>query len=138
MRFPIKKGVREVKGDQVDARECYIALLKGEPALKESITIDSLEVWDEGALAVAGPRGELEDVTLNTDTPEGVTRVRADLPEEFKAQLRDFLIRNRDVLAWTHEDMPGINPPMVMHRLNVDRASRPVKHKKRNFALEWN
>lgn len=44
MRFLIKGEVGEVKGDQVVARECYMASLKGEPTLKENMSIDSLEV----------------------------------------------------------------------------------------------
>lgn len=47
MRFPIEEGVREVRRDQVVARECYMASLKGESAPKENMAIDSLEVQDE-------------------------------------------------------------------------------------------
>lgn len=46
----------------------------------------------------------------------------SDLPKDFKR----------------HEDMPGIDPWLVVHRLNVNLASRLVKQKKRKFALEKN
>lgn len=45
--FPMEKGIREIKGDQMTARECYMTSLKGEPAPRENMSIDSLEVRDE-------------------------------------------------------------------------------------------
>lgn len=42
MRFPTENGVREVKGNQVAAWECYMASLKGEPTPKENMSFDSL------------------------------------------------------------------------------------------------
>ena len=43
---------------------------------------------------------------------------------------------NQDVFAWSHEDMPGINPLVIVHRLNVNSASSPIRQKKRVFAQE--
>ena len=40
------------------------------------------------------------------------------------------------VFAWSHEDMPGINPEDIVHVLNVDPTMKPVKQKRRKFALE--
>jgi hypothetical protein len=34
--------------------------------------------------------------------------------------------------------MPGIDPSVISHRLNVDPNYRPVKQKRRNFAPERN
>lgn len=86
MCFPIEKGIREIRGDQVAARECYIATLKGESSTsKKNISIEGLEVRDERAQVIAEPKGELEDIILDTDIPDGITQVGADLPKEFKA-----------------------------------------------------
>uniref|UniRef100_A0A2N9FQA7 Uncharacterized protein n=1 Tax=Fagus sylvatica TaxID=28930 RepID=A0A2N9FQA7_FAGSY len=40
--------------------------------------------------------------------------------------------------AWSHEDMPGINPSIISHKLNVDPSLRPIKQKRRVFAPERN
>jgi hypothetical protein len=40
------------------------------------------------------------------------------------------------VFAWSHEDMPGISPEEIVHVLNVDPNMKPVKQKRRKFALE--
>lgn len=43
-----------------------------------------------------------------------------------------------DVFAWTHEDMPSIDPKIAAHCLNISPEARPVKQKRRNFAPECN
>ena len=48
--------------------------------------------------------------------------------------LATFLRMNQDVFAWSHEDMPGIDPSVIVHRLNVNPASSPIRQKKRVFA----
>ena len=50
--------------------------------------------------------------------------------------LADFLRMNQDVFAWSHEDIPGINPSIIVDRLNVNPASSPIRQKKRVFAQE--
>jgi hypothetical protein len=39
----------------------------------------------------------------------------------------NFLHRNIEVFAWSHEDMPGISPEEIVHVLNVDPDMKPVK-----------
>ena len=34
--------------------------------------------------------------------------------------------------------MPGIPANIIQHRLNVDPEKKPVKQRRRVFALEWN
>jgi len=60
------------------------------------------------------------------------------LSPEIKESLVTFLRNNSDVFAWSHDDMPGINPSVISHRLNVDPNYRPVKQKRRSFAPERN
>ena len=50
--------------------------------------------------------------------------------------LAGFLRMNQDVFTWSHEDMPGIDPSVIVHRLNVNPASSPIRQKKRVFAQE--
>ena len=48
----------------------------------------------------------------------------------------DFLKEHRDVFAWSHEDMPGIDPSVIVHRLNVDPTYKPILQKCCRFNLE--
>ena len=47
-----------------------------------------------------------------------------------------FLRNNQDVFALSHEDMPGIDPSVMVHRLNVSPSFPPIRQKKRVFAQE--
>ena len=51
--------------------------------------------------------------------------------------LTTFLKANQDVFAWSHEDMPGIDPSIMVHKLNVSSSFPPVRQKKQVFAQEW-
>ncbi|KAF5934569.1 hypothetical protein HYC85_030740 [Camellia sinensis] len=53
--------------------------------------------------------------------------------ERLVALLKDF----KDVFAWSYEDMPGINPEIVQHRIPLDPEARPVKQKLRRIRPDW-
>ena len=76
---------------------------------------------------VAEPTGALENISLDEDDPENSTRIGADLEENVKKDLTRFLRENIDVFAWSHEDMPGIDPSVITHCLNVYPSSKPVR-----------
>ena len=55
---------------------------------------------------------------------------------ENSCSLAAFLRMNQDVFAWSHEDMPEIDPSVIVHRLNVNSTSSPIQQKKRVFMQE--
>jgi hypothetical protein len=65
-------------------------------------------------------------------------RVGSQLSPPLKESLVAFLRDNANVFAWSHEDMPGIDPSVLTHRLNIDPSNRPVKQKRRSFTPERN
>ena len=85
---------------------------------------------------VAEPSEALEDVPLDKDDPGKNTRIGADLEGKIKKGLICFLRKNIDMFAWSHENMPGIDPSVIIHRLNVYPSSKPMRQKKRVFAPE--
>ena len=50
--------------------------------------------------------------------------------------LTAFLRDNQDVFAWSHEDMPGIDPSVIVQRLNMSPPFSPIWQKKRVFIQE--
>lgn len=44
-----------------------------------------------------------------------------------------FLRRNIDVFTWKASELQGINPLVIVHRLNMDLAKRPIRQKTRYF-----
>ena len=85
---------------------------------------------------MAEPTKVLENIPLNEDNPKKSTRIGADLKEKIRKDHIHFLRENIDVFAWSHEDMPGIDPSIITHHLNVYPSSKPVQQKKRVFAPE--
>uniref|UniRef100_A0A2N9HNF1 Uncharacterized protein n=1 Tax=Fagus sylvatica TaxID=28930 RepID=A0A2N9HNF1_FAGSY len=130
LKFPTEHGIGEVRGDQIAARECYLASL-GSGGQNQTMSIEEQKI-------LVKPSGELDTVELEDGQPERTTKVGADLPPEMKESLVQFLKDNKDVFAWSHEDMPGINPSIISHKLNVDPSLRPIKQKRRVFAPERN
>ena len=53
------------------------------------------------------------------------------MSEDEQADLLKFLLDNKEVFAWTPKEMPGIDPDVMGHRLNVDPAHKPVVQKGR-------
>jgi hypothetical protein len=82
------------------------------------------------------PVEELESFELG-DSKKTI-RVGSQLSPEIKMALVAFLRRNQDIFAWSHEDMPGIPPSVIVHKLMVDPSHRPVKQRRRSFAPERN
>ena len=85
---------------------------------------------------VAEPIEVLEDIPLEEGNPEKFTRIGTSLKEKTMQDLVQFLRKNIDVFAWSHEDMLGIDPSVITHRLNMHPSSKPVRQKKRVFAPE--
>jgi hypothetical protein len=74
---------------------------------------------------------ELEEFEMGD--PEKRVRIGSQLPHRVKEDLVAFLRRNSDVFACSHEDMPRIDPSVIVHKLNVDPSHRPVKQRRRTF-----
>ena len=65
-------------------------------------------------------------------------KISNQLSPECKEELSQYLRANADVFVWSHNDMNGLNPEVIVYRLNVDPAFKPMKQKKRNFAAKRN
>ena len=95
----------------------------------QTMSVDERRVTTE-------PTEALEDVPLDKSNPKKFTRIGASMAKKTKQDLVHFLKKIMDVFAWSHEDMPGIDPSVITHRLNVYPSSKPVRQKKRVFALK--
>ena len=85
---------------------------------------------------VTEPTEVLEDVLLQENDPEKFTRIGTSMKEKVKKDLIQFLRKSVDVFVWSHDDMLGIDPNVITHRLNVYPSSKPVRQKKKVFAPE--
>ena len=108
------------------ACECYIAMLEMEDH-QQTMCIGEQQTTTE-------PVEELEEVVLDESRPGRTTRMGTLASPMIHQDLAGFLRMNQDVSAWSHEDMPRIDPSVIVHRLNVNSASSPIRQKKRVFA----
>ena len=44
-----------------------------------------------------------------------------------KEDLIHLIVEYLDVFAWNYEDMPGLDPQVAMHHLNINLDAKPVK-----------
>ena len=72
------------------------------------------------------------------EKPERTLSIGAELSKEIREELITFLSNNLDCFAWSHEDMTGISPKVIVHQLNVDLSFKAVRQKRRKFAPERN
>ena len=121
-----------VRGDQQVATECYSASVKQKAV--DNVYMDELDMRDE-VLTRPEPSEELEPVSLDDDL-EHLAYIGSKLAEDLKGLLTQFLKHNKDVFAWKQADMGGIDPTVITHRLNASPSFKPVKQKRRSFALE--
>ena len=126
VKFSTDNGVGEVKGNQVLARECYQAVL----AAKENHTW-MIEEKDEDKVEA------LKVVKLVEGQVTKTTRIGTTLSPKMRAKLVQFLKENLDVFTWSHEDMSGIAPEIIQHKLNVNPDKKPVQQRRRVFTPEW-
>ena len=59
-----------------------------------------------------------EDVNLGTPEEPKITKVSASLSSQEKQESTEFLKRNVQIFAWSYEDMLGLDPALVEHRLH--------------------
>ena len=111
-------GVRELRENQVAVRECYIAMIEMEDQ-QQTMCIREQRV-------IAEPIEELEEVNLDDARPERTTRIGTLASWPVRQALTTFLKTNQDVFTWSHKDMPGINPSIMVHKLNISSLIPPV------------
>ena len=83
---------------------------------------------------VTKPIEKLEEIPFDDSKPDQTTQIGTLASLEICQALTPFLKDNRDVFTWSHEDMPGIDPSVMVHRLNVSPFFPPIQQKKRIFA----
>uniref|UniRef100_A0A2N9H5V5 Uncharacterized protein n=1 Tax=Fagus sylvatica TaxID=28930 RepID=A0A2N9H5V5_FAGSY len=80
---------------------------------------------------------ELEVINLS-DNPD-ITKpisISKSLSAKERKCLIDLLHEYKDVFAWDYHEMPGIDPGLVAHSLNVEPGTRPVVQPMRTFHTE--
>ncbi|XP_056691831.1 uncharacterized protein [Spinacia oleracea] len=148
----------KVKGNQEQAKRCYHTALKQPPRpppLAEAeipwsrkrkrverkkdalLDMENFEHREEGLLKPAPAEGT-EEIELEEGVEERTVRIGTDIDLSLRVNIIGLLREHADIFAFSADEIPGIDPSVMVHRLNVNREVRPVKQKKRTFSTEKN
>ncbi|VFQ79353.1 unnamed protein product, partial [Cuscuta campestris] len=133
MKFHTPGGVGEVKGDQRNARECYVGAVK---KMTRGVNVISQEITKGETREKLEPEAETVEIELHPGDSSRMVRIGANLPEDLKEQVTRVLQEYAGIFAWSVADMPGIDRSVICHRLAVREGSRPVRQKKRYLASD--
>ena len=100
-------------------RECYIAMIEMEEQQQ------TMCIGEQRSLVE--PVEELEKVNLDDGLPERTTRIGILASWTIRQALMTFFRDNEDVFAWSHKDMLGIDPSIIVHKLNVSPSFLPFR-----------
>ena len=91
IKFPTDYGVGELRGDQVAARECYVAMMEIDDHL-QAMNIEEHRTETE-------PVEKLEEVLLDDSDHERTTKIRTLASPDIRQELTAFLRSNQDVFS---------------------------------------
>ena len=91
--------------------ECYISMLEMDDHLL-TLNIKVRRVIME-------PTKALEDISLDKSHLDRITNIDTQADPSIYRALIIFLKNNLDAFAWSHEDLPRIDPSIMVHQLNV-------------------
>ncbi|XP_016164353.1 uncharacterized protein LOC107606855 [Arachis ipaensis] len=138
VKFPVQENrIATMYVDHQEARQCYNASLKQNStkqttrpqvqAIHNTAMILTLSELDprEDFNERPQPMDNLQRVIL-TENEKHFTHIGEALEGEERSKLITILRSNADLFAWTPDDMPGINPEVIFHKLAIDKGVRPV------------
>ena len=80
---------------------------------------------------------ELVKVDLNNgEEGERLVKINKSLSEEERRKLVALLREYKNVFAWSYQEMLGLSPRLITHKLKVDPNAKPVKQPPRKYRLD--
>ncbi|RDX65006.1 hypothetical protein CR513_56368, partial [Mucuna pruriens] len=131
MKYPTIEGVGAVWADLSMAKRCYQDSLKVGQR-RSTINTLSLELDPRCHEERERPHPveKLKEIQVGPKESQR-TKIGTTMTEEQETELIRCLQQNSDVFAWAPEDMLGIDPKFMNHRLSIANGARPVVQKKR-------
>ena len=100
----------------------------------ESSSVSDSDPIDERVSPIVGDT-KIVDFGI-ADQPREL-RIGSDLSIDERDSLIQLLGAYLDVFAWSYEDMPGLDPSIIQHRLPLLPHARPIKQKLRRLHPRW-
>jgi hypothetical protein len=62
--------------------------------------------------------------------------ISTELSQQVEDRLVEFLQSNKDIFAWSSNDLGGVDRDIIEHKLDIDPKTRPKKQKLRKLAKD--
>ncbi|XP_050217421.1 uncharacterized protein LOC126668258 [Mercurialis annua] len=131
MKIPVENEVITIRGNQTLSRQCYMATMG---STVETMNIDTPELLLREKKAQK-PRENLETIEL-IEGSEMCVKLGVDWPNEHREAIIARIKQYVEEFTNKPEDIGGVDPKIISHKLNMDAKCKPVKQKKRTFSLE--
>jgi hypothetical protein len=127
MKIPSEQGPIAIHGSQEATRKA-----EGNWTDSKAIhNIDGAEACEQYKYRreKAASADQLKPMLLCEDIAEQKVLLGSQLSEEQEKTLIRFLFNNKDVFAWSGNDLCGVNRDVIEHSLNVDPSFRSRKQR---------
>ncbi|KAJ8421433.1 hypothetical protein Cgig2_031354 [Carnegiea gigantea] len=155
--YNLTMDCQKIKRKPTHGRECYIVTLNSsrtaDTSRREANCLDpkrtrlvvecdhvgmaTLDAREE-FVPTTNPNEDTEEISLTEGDIKRTIKVDRALSQEIKASLVELLRKHQDVFAFSTDEMPGIDPAIISHHLNINPNVKPVKQKKRMFSAKKN
>ena len=78
-----------------------------------------------------------ENINLGNDENPRLIKIGLTLSEQERKDLKELIAKFQEVLAWSYEDMLGIDPEIAQHHIDTHSHMVPIKQKLRRMRTEW-
>jgi hypothetical protein len=127
MKIPSEQGPIAVHGSQEAARRAEGSWTESK-AIHNKDETEAYQQYKHKSLKVVST-DQLKPMLLCEDIAEQNVMLGSQLSDEQEKTLLRFLFNNKDVFAWTANDLCGVNRDIIEHSLNVDLSFRPRKQR---------
>ncbi|KAF8094460.1 hypothetical protein N665_0362s0003 [Sinapis alba] len=118
VKFPTKEGkIFTLNGNQRLARSMLVSDFKNKQV--------TFAIEPEKKLSQS--KEETIQVGIDAENPDRTVGIGSKLSNDLVTKLTAFLRANKSTFAWKMANMPGIDPAVTAHRLNVDPTYKPIK-----------
>jgi len=95
-----------------------------------------LRLVEQEARELKPHQEDVEVINLGDKNEKKEVKIGTGMTKEIQGQLCALLREFRDIFAWSYQDMPGLDPNIVQHKLPLKPKCPPIKQKLRRMKPE--
>ena len=138
-RYPNNEHENDfINGQRVDfERVVYASEIGNEDYMEnDDLPPDLLRLVEKDERQILPHQEITEAINLGIEEEKKEVKIGTTLSPATRKELIDLLQDYNDVFAWLHQDMPGLDIDIVVHRLPLREECMPVKQKLRRVKPE--